>query len=128
MSKEERNMYTIRQQTGMTPMATFVIIVVVGFGVYLALKIVPLYLEYFNVASSINSLKDDPDLSAKSTSKIRVLIRKRFEVNDVKRVTSQDVKIKKSGGGVIVIVQYEARVSIVANIDLVASFHKRSEF
>ena len=121
-------MYTIRQQSGMTPMATFVIIVVVGFGVYLALKIVPLYLEYFNVASSINSLKDDPDLNAKSTSKIRQLIRKRFEVNDVKRVTSQDVKIKKSGGEVIVIVQYEARVSIVANIDLVASFHKRSEF
>jgi hypothetical protein len=128
MPKEERKMHTIRQQTGMTPMATFVIIIIVGFGVYLALKIVPLYLEYFNVASSINSLQDDPDLRMKSPSQVRDLIRKRFEVNDVKRVKPQDVKITKSGGGVVVIVQYEARVSIVANIDLVASFHKRNEF
>ena len=121
-------MRTIRQQTGMTPMGTFIIIVIVGFGVYLALKIVPLYLEYFNVASSINSLKDDPDLRQKSTSQIRDLIRKRFEINDVKRVKSQDVKITKAAGDVVVVVQYEARVSIVANIDLIADFHKRSEF
>ncbi len=121
-------MHTIRQHAGMTPMATFVIIIIVGFGVYLALKIVPLYLEYFNVASSINSLQDDPDLRMKSTRQVRDLIRKRFDINDVKRVKPQDVKITKSGGGVVVIVQYEARVSIVANIDLVASFHKRNEF
>ena len=121
-------MPTIRQQAGMTPMATFMIILLVGFGVYLALKIVPLYLEFFNVASSVNSLKDDPDLNTKSTTAVRELLRKRFEINDVKRVKAQDVKIAKSGGRTIVDVRYEARVSLVGNVELIATFKKRGEF
>lgn len=117
-----------RKQSGMTPTGTFIIIILVGFGAYLALKIVPLYLEYFNVVSSINSLKDDPDLTAKSESQIRVLVRKRFEINDVKRVKAEDVKIVKSGGRVIINVEYDAEASIIGNIDLIARFKKRKEF
>ena len=121
-------MLAVRKQSGMTPTGTFIIIILVGFGAYLALKIVPLYLEYFNVVSSINSLKDDPDLNAKSESQIRVLIRKRFEINDVKRITAADVKIVKSGGRVIITIDYEAEASIIANIDLIAKFKNRKEF
>lgn len=121
-------MLAVRKQSGMTPTGTFIIIILVGFGAYLALKIVPLYLEYFNVVSSINSLKDDPDLNAKSEGQIRVLIRKRFEINDVKRVKAEDVKIVKSGGRVIITVAYDADASILGNIDLIARFKKRKEF
>ena len=117
-----------RKQSGMTPTGTFIIIILVGFGAYLALKIVPLYLEYFNVVSSINSLKDDPDLTAKSESQIRVLVRKRFEINDVKRVKAEDVKIVKSGGRVIINVEYDAEASIIGNIDLITiSYNKVPE-
>lgn len=121
-------MLAIRKQSGMTPTGTFIIILLVGFAAYLALKIVPLYLEYFNVVSSINSLKDDPDLNAKSEGQIRVMIRKRFEINDIKRVKPADVKIVKSGGRVIIDVAYDAETSIVGNIDLIARFKKRKEF
>lgn len=121
-------MLAIRKQSGMTPTGTFIVIILVGFGIYLGMKIVPLYLEYFNVVSSINSLKDDPDLTAKGERQIRVLIRKRFEINDVKRVRAEDVKIVKSGGKLIVSVQYDAQTTIVANVDLIARFKKRSEF
>jgi hypothetical protein len=121
-------MLATRKQSGMTPTGTFIIILLVGFGAYLALKVIPLYLEYFNVVSSINSLKDDPDLTNKSESQVRVLIRKRFEINDVKRVKAADVKITKSGGRVIIDVKYDAETSIIANIDLIVRFRKRKEF
>ena len=121
-------MLATRKQSGMTPTGTFIVIILVGFGIYLAMKIVPLYLEYFNVVSSINSLKDDPDLTAKSERQIRVLIQKRFEINDVKRLRVDDVKVVKSGGKLIVTVQYNAQTSIVGNVDLIARFHKRAEF
>ena len=121
-------MLTPRKQSGMTPTGTFIIILLIGFGAYLALKIVPLYLEYFNVASSINSLKDDPDLTTKTESQIRVLIRKRFEINDVKRVRAEDVKVVKSGGRVTIKVEYDAEASIVGNLDVIVRFKKRAEF
>jgi hypothetical protein len=127
-TEEEPVMRILRQQTGLTPLATIAILVLVGFVVYLALKVVPLYLEYFNVVSSVNSLDQDPDLSQKSTAAVRDLLARRFDINDVKRVTAKDAQITRSGGKTIVVVAYEARVSIIGNIDLIASFKKQAEF
>ena len=61
---------TFRQQRGLTPIATLAILILVGFGLFLLFKLVPVYLEYFNVASSVNSLKEVADLGqrAKKTS------------------------------------------------------------
>ena len=121
-------MRSIRQQTGMTAIATLIVLVLVAFAVYLALKLVPVYLEYFSVVSSVNSLNDDPDLGQKSTATVRDLLKRRFDINDVKRVQAKDVKIKRSGSQTMVEVDYEARVPIVGNIDLLISFKKHREF
>jgi hypothetical protein len=121
-------MRTLRQQTGLTPLATIALLVLVGFIVFLTLKLVPLYLEYFNVVSSVNSLEQDPDISRKSTAAVRDLLARRFEINDVKHVTAKDAKITRSGGKTSVEIEYEARTSIIGNIDLIASFQKQAEF
>jgi hypothetical protein len=121
-------MRTIRQQTGMTALATIFIIILVAFIAFLALRLIPVYLEYFNVVSSVNSLQEVPDLSQKGEATIRELLKRRFEINDIKRVTFDNVKITRSGSKIIVAVTYEARVNVLSNIDLIVSFHKQSEF
>jgi ABC-type transport system involved in cytochrome bd biosynthesis fused ATPase/permease subunit len=121
-------MRIIRQQTGMTALATILIILLVAFIVFLALRLIPVYLEYFNVVSSVNSLQEVPDLSQKDQATVHELLKRRFEINDVKRVKFDNVEITRSGGKTIVVVTYEARVSAVGNIDLIVSFHKQAEF
>lgn len=121
-------MRTLRQEAGMTPLTAIVVVILVLFMVFLGLKLAPVYLEYFNVVSSVNSLRDDPDLGRKNTATVLGLLKRRFEINDVKRVKSNNVKITRSRNKTIVEVKYEARVSIVGNIDLIASFEKRGEF
>jgi hypothetical protein len=125
---KEHTMRATRHQTGMTPIATLFVIALVVLGVFLALKLVPVYLEYFNVVSSVNSLRDDPDLGQKSKATVRKMLKRRFDINDVKRAKIDNVKITRSGGKTIVAVEYEARVPLVSNIDLIISFSKTAEF
>jgi hypothetical protein len=90
-------MRILRQQAGMTAIATIAVIILVAFIAFLALKLIPVYLEYFSVVSSVNSLEDDPDLGSKSKAAVQELLKRRFEINDVKRVKPENVKVTRSG-------------------------------
>lgn len=121
-------MRILRQQAGMTAVATIAVIILVAFIAFLALKLIPVYLEYFSVVSSVNSLEEDPDLGSKSEATVQELLKRRFEINDVKRVKPENVKVTRSGHRTTVEVKYEARVTLIGNIDLIASFEKRAVF
>ena len=121
-------MRMFREQTGLTAIATIAIIILVGCIAFLALKLIPVYLEYFNVVSSVNSLAEDPDIARKSKAEVLELLRRRFEINDVHRVPPEGIKFTRADGVTTILVQYEARVPIVGNIDVVASFDKQATF
>jgi hypothetical protein len=123
-------MRILRQQCGLTLIGGLLILIVIGFVAYLAMRLVPVYLEYFNVVSAVKTLREDPDLHAKSEPEIRELLKRRFFVNDVKSVKAADpkhVNIKKTNTSTIVTVDYEVRVGILGNLDAVATFHRQDE-
>jgi cupin superfamily acireductone dioxygenase involved in methionine salvage len=123
-------MRILRQQRGLTLIGGILILVVIGFVAYVAMQLVPVYLEYFNVISSVKTLREDPDLHAKSEHEIRELLKKRFFVNDVKHVKARNPKqisIRKTNTSTIVTVDYEVRVGIIGNLDAIATFHREDE-
>jgi hypothetical protein len=117
-------MRTIRQQHGLTAIATLLILILVAFGVFLLFKMVPVYLEYFNVSSSVSSLKEVDDLGQKSPADVRELLKRRLEINDVRRVKPDHIKITRSGSATTVAVNYEAREHLLGNLDLIFTFSK----
>jgi uncharacterized protein DUF4845 len=121
-------MRTICQQRGLSSIATLAIIILVGFGLFLLFKLVPVYLEYFNVASSVNSLKEVDDLGQKSPEEVRELLKRRMDINDVKRVKPDNIKITRAQNTTTVTVNYEARVPLLGNIDLICTFAKTAVF
>ena len=122
-------MRTIRHQQGLTPIATIALLILVAFAVFRLFKMVPVYLEYFSVASSVNSLKDVPDLGQKSRDEVRDLLKRRLEINDVKRVKPEHIKVTRSErGATTVSVAYEARVPLLGNVDLLCTFDKTATF
>jgi hypothetical protein len=121
-------MRSVRQQQGLTAISTLALILVIGFLVLIVLKLAPVYLEYFNVAASVNSLKNEPDLGQKSKEDVYELLRRRFEINDVTRVKKDNVKITRSGSATTIAINYEARVPLLGNVDFLVSFVKNTTF
>ncbi len=118
-------MNRMQGQRGMTLIGWMLVLAIGGFFLVLAVRLVPVYLEYFSVASSVNSLKDEPGIIKKSPKKIRDLLGRRFDVNDVEHVTPRDVRIERQDGQTTVDVKYQVQVPVMGNVDALVRFDKQ---
>lgn len=118
-------MNRMQGQRGMTLIGWMLVLAIGGFFLVLAVRLVPVYLEYFSVASSVDSLKDEPGIVKKSPDKLRDLLGRRFDVNDVEHVTSKDVRIERQGEQTTVDVKYQVQVPVMGNVDALVRFDKQ---
>jgi len=116
-------MRSMKRQAGVTAIGWVIILALIGFFVLLTLKMLPSYLEYFKVVSSLESLEKE---SLASPGEIRKLLEKRFNIDYVTSISAQQVKITRQGEGFIVDAGYDSRVHLFANIDVLMSFNKQA--
>lgn len=100
-----------------------IIVVVLVFGTA-AVRMVPVYLEYSTVSGAIENVLADGKVGLKSESEIRSDLGKRFSINRVESVAVDDLDIRKEGGQLSVLVDYEVRENLFYNVDLVMTFHR----
>jgi len=118
------NTMTRGNQRGMTYLGMLILMVVIAFGAIIVIKVLPLYLEHFKVESSLKSLAQEPhdQLAGLPPSEIKMLLLKRLAVNDVEHVSKEDISVTREGSRIVVTVDYEARASLLMNLDVVAKF------
>ena len=115
-------MRSIRRQAGVTAIGWMIILALIGFFVLLTLKMLPSYLEYLKVSSSLETLEKE---TLSSPAEIRDLLERRFDISYVYTVTPKQVKIKNAGKYFDVSATYDSRVHLFANVDVLMSFDKR---
>ena len=120
-------MQTLKSQRGMTAIGWLIVLGLIGFFVLLALRMIPSYLEYATVSSALESLQNEPGMANKTPQDIRILLGKRFDINDVKTIKAKDVDIVNKGNAYLVGVDYEVRMPVIGNVDVVMSFVKEIE-
>ncbi len=115
------------KMAGMSGLGFLLLLVVIGFFALLVIRLFPVYLEHYNVSSSLKSLQSEAQLEAMSNAEIRASLLRRFEVNDVTHVGKEDIKIEIEDGARRVNIAYEVRKPFLGNIDLVVSFSDTAE-
>ena len=118
-------MRSIKHQRGMTAIGWLLVLVIIGFFVLLALRMVPAYLDYYKVVSTLDGLESESGFS--NPGEIRRLLERRFEISFVDAITPQDVEIKSKGNNYIVTAAYEKSEHIVGNVYVVMDFEKTVE-
>lgn len=115
-------MHNMKQQAGLSILSVVFGILITGLVVLLIFKIGPLYLEHYGVVSSLKSLEKEVGIRQKSNTELMTLLKKRLDINDVRRVNSKDITIKKQARQTTVRVAYEVQVPLVSNVDLLVTF------
>ncbi len=115
------------KQRGMTTIGWLIVLFLVGFFALVLVRLAPAYLEYFSVASTLESLRKEPYITGMSANEIREKISRHFDVNDIDTLKYTDVKIERRGGRLLITAEYEVRSPLVANVDIVTSFLKQVE-
>ena len=119
----------LKRQRGLTAIAWLVVLGLVGVQAIMALRIIPVYMNYNSAKSIVESMQTDPDVKGKSPKQIRGIINKKLEINNLFTLLEdkQAFKFQKSKSGIKLIMIYEERGPIFGNLDFVASFNHEVE-
>jgi hypothetical protein len=114
----------MRKQHGITLIGFAIVLIIVGFFAYAAMKLVPVYSEYFGVVKSLKSLQSDAGIQNMGIEEIR---RKLDTIFDVQYVDETDVPLSAvtlitANGQHSLNVAYSVQKPFIYNIDLLVHF------
>ena len=113
-----------QRQRGMTFLGLVTILAILGAGLYAAIRLVPVYLEYTKVARALEQVRDEHSAIDSNPQLIRRSLERRWDVEDIASIGWKEVEIKKSNDGYDVRAAYVVEQPFVANVYLLAKFDK----
>lgn len=114
-------------QRGITLIGFLIVIVVVGFFAFLAMRLFPVYSEYYGVVSSMEGVAAEPGVANMDPARVRDLLDRRFNISYVESVKRENIKITRDANGYRLQIKYEVRGPLMGNLDYIASFDKTVE-
>ena len=117
-----------RNEQGLTLLSFIVVMAVVGVFIYVGMKVVPMYAEYFSVKKALEGMAGDAEMANNDAAKIKDLFFRRMDVNYSEHVKPENIVLKRREAGWVMTVDYEARRPLIANLDVVGHFTAEKEF
>ncbi|KGM55510.1 hypothetical protein N800_14475 [Lysobacter daejeonensis GH1-9] len=116
-----------RTQRGITLIGFVITLAVVGVFVYMGMKTIPMYSEFYAVKQALNDLATDPGVTDKDPAKIKDLFFRRLYISYADNIKNEHVKVVRKEAGYLMTVEYEVRKPLIANLDVVGKFKAEKE-
>lgn len=116
-----------RTQRGMTLIGFLMVLVVAGIFAYMAMKVVPMYIEYFAVKDAAEGVAQESGVTEMDATRIENLFFRRLDVSYADSVKRENVKIVRKDAGFVLTIDYEVRKPLVSNLDIVGHFELTKE-
>jgi hypothetical protein len=113
-----------QRQRGATFLGIVTILLILGAGLYGAMRLVPVYLEFTKVARALEQVRDEHAAMDTNPQMIRNSLERRWDVEDIASIGWKEIEIKKSDQGFEVRAAYEVERPFVANVYLLTKFDK----
>ncbi|WP_410497979.1 DUF4845 domain-containing protein [Chitinibacter sp. S2-10] len=110
----------MQKQKGMSFFGFIIIAMVVGMAVVVAFKVLPTYIEYFNIKKAMNTVASQN--AGATPAAIREAYSKHAMISDIESVDAQGLQISQVGGNTTIQASYEKVVPLVANISFLFQF------
>lgn len=116
-----------RKQQGVTLTSFLAILVVVGFTLFVGIKLLPMYQEFYAVKAAMKGVAEEPGSGNMDPARAQDMFFKRLDMSYSESVKPRDVKFERMAGGWKMKVSYEVRKPMMGNLDLVGRFDTEQE-
>jgi hypothetical protein len=120
-------MRNFARQEGISMGGMLIVLVLIGLAALVAIRLVPVYMESFSVQKSVMSVVEEAQRTPHTPLQMRDLILKRLSINNVERITRDNIMITREGFFYKITVDYEVRTPFIKNIDFVVTFENHGE-
>jgi len=114
-------------QRGFSKFGLLMMLVLLVSGLTFGLKILPVYLDHNFVKGVAEELIADGRAATLTQGEIREEIANGLRVNNVRDFNLNSVTLERENAEPVLVIEYERRVPLVANIDVIISFDDRIE-
>lgn len=113
-------------QRGITMWALLGLLILIGFVLLMAVRLIPAYLNYWSVISVAESIQTDSELQDRPIHEAWDKAETQFTLNNLRALEPRDImSIYRENGSLVVEIDYEARRPLIANIDLMVAFERQ---
>jgi hypothetical protein len=113
-----------RPQQGMTFIGLLCVLSLVGLLIYAGIRLVPVYLNFLNIARTMSTIGGEFKDSNADPVLIRRSLEKHWEIEAISSVDYKDIEITKDDSGVSMHVVYDDAVPYIGNVSLSVHFDK----
>lgn len=115
----------LKKQLGLTMITWMIVIGLVGIQGVMAMRIIPVYMNFSSAKHILDSMPSDPKVRAMSPNRIRAYLSKRFKIDNLYELSrnKKAIKLVKKKEGLAVVLEYEERGPILGNLEFVVSFN-----
>ena len=117
----------IQQQKGFSLSGLLVISFFLIILALLGMKLAPVYLEYSSIHKNLVATAKEAGTQDSDFNQIKLAFSKRAQIDNIKSITVQDIKISKVNGRTVLSAQYSKQIPLVSNISLNIDFEATSE-
>lgn len=128
-SSEQKNQplgYYLPSQKGLALGSLIFNLILLTLLAFMVIKIGGLYADNYTVNKALQELNDVPFISKKSNREIVEFLEKRFSMNNTP-IDRSEILVDKRSDRLIVEINYERRIDLVSNIDVILSFENKYE-
>jgi hypothetical protein len=111
----------MNRQTGASSIVMIIMVVLAVSGLIMVLKLLPLYSQDWAVETVLENLKEEAKAKEFTSEQIESKLRKRFDINDISELAEFAI-VEGASSQITIDMEYERRVGLFSNIELVATF------
>ncbi len=116
------------KQRGIGFAGWLIVILVVGGVISVGTKLFPLYMDNNTISGLLDKMALESDMNLKSKSEIYKLMENRMKMNNIRNFdVEENLSVVRTKDGTSLVLDYEERVPVVGNVDLIVSFSKEVE-
>ena len=113
---------SLREQAGVSKFGLFVGFILITLFITFGLKVVPLYLDHNLISGVYEELIENGGAANMTITEIRQRVSNTLRINNVTDFDLSSITTRKENDQAIIIIAYERRVELAANLDVVAKF------
>jgi hypothetical protein len=115
----------LRRQKGASVFAIIILLVMVGMFLLSALKVAPSYMDNNVIVNAMDGMINNNDFESTSIAEVRSNLQRSLVTNNIREFDSSSVVLTREGNNNFVDINYESRVPLFYNIDIVVTFENR---
>lgn len=113
----------LKEQAGVSKFGLLMMFVLLVSFLTFGLKVVPLYVDHNLISGVCEELIENGEAANMTITQIRQRVSNTLRINNVTDFDLSSITLRKENDQAIITIDYERRVELVANLDVVAKFN-----